>query len=252
MGTQLQEQGLTQDPVLYNLSHPYVIVDIHEAYLSAGADIITANTFGAYSHKHDNSCELIKAAIKNGRDSINGQKNKWLALDMGPTGQLLEPYGNMAEGKCLEIFRKAAHAGTGADLILIETMMDLNELTLAVKAAKETGLPIFATMAFDKNGRTMMGNSIDDMLAALEGEVQAIGINCGMPNDYAPLAMQLKEKTKLPIIVQPNAGIPHTSTLGEATYNLSPQEFAAQLLVMDVQIMGGCCGTSPEYISLLS
>jgi len=252
MGTELQKKGLTQDPVLYNLSHPQAIIDIHKSYLSAGADIITANTFGAYSHKHTNSHELIRMAIKNGREALYGHKNKWLALDMGPTGQMLEPYGDMTEDECFEIFLQAAKAGADADLIIIETMMDLNELTLAVKAAKETGLPIFTTMAFDKNGRTMMGNTIDGMLDALDNKVQAIGLNCGMPNDYAPLAAELKSKTKLPIIIQPNAGLPHTSTQGNAIYNLTPQEFAAQLSAMEIAIVGGCCGTSPEYIKLLS
>jgi len=263
MGTELQKRGLNQDPALLNLSHGEAIIDIHRAYLAAGADIVTANTFGAYTHKYDNAADMIKAAMGHGRAAIDGFPGKWLALDLGPTGLMLEPYGDTTPEECYKIFDEAVQQGAacGADLILIETMMDLAELELAVTAAKKTGLPVFATMSFDKNGRTMMGVSLEDMATALEAHgVDAIGMNCGFgPDIYVQLAANLAGVTKLPIIVQPNAGMPLPSEPdparpGEflpARYSLSANEFAAAMAAIDAAILGGCCGTSPEHIAAI-
>ena len=254
MGTQLQQRGLHQDPAQLNLTAASDIIAIHREHLAAGADIITANTFGAYTHKHDNAAQLIKAAIAHGRAALEGQPNKFLALDLGPTGLMLEPYGDTTEEECYAIFKAAVDAGApGSDLILIETMMDLTELKLAVTAAKEADLPIFATMTFDQNGRTMMGNSISDMVQLLEAlEVTAIGMNCGFgPDAYIPLAQELKGQTKLPIVIQPNAGMPVTESDGSIRYDLTAQDFAAAVASMGVKIMGGCCGTSPAHIAAL-
>jgi len=264
MGTELQKRGLHQDPAVLNLSHPDEIIAIHQEYLTAGANILTANTFGAYSHKHDNAAQLIKAAISNGKQAIDRQADKWLALDLGPTGLMIEPYGDTTEEECYQIFKEAVQAGAdcGADLILVETMMDLTELKLAVTAAKESGLPVFATMSFDKSGRTMMGASLDDMVSLLEGlNVDALGMNCGFgPDIYAQLAAELSKITKLPIIIQPNAGMPIPDETATAApggnipvrYNLTPDDFAKALLSMNVNIMGGCCGTTPGHIAAIS
>ena len=263
MGTELQKRGLNQDPALLNLDNPEAIIDIHREYLAAGADIITANTFGAYSHKHSNAADMIKTAIKHGRTALEGYPGKLLALDLGPTGLMLEPYGDTTPEECYKIFEDAVQLGAacGADLILIETMMDLAELELAVTAAKKTGLPVFATMSFDKNGRTMMGNSIEDMTSKLEGlGVDALGMNCGFgPDIYVQLATKLAGLTKLPIIVQPNAGMPLAAEPdpvrpGEflpVRYDLSAEDFAGALSSVDAKILGGCCGTSPAYITAL-
>ena len=255
MGTELQKRGKPEDPALLNLSAPEDIIAIHREYLAAGADILTANTFGAYTHKHENAAEIIKAAISHGRTALAGQKGKWLALDLGPTGLMLEPYGDTTEEECRQIYDDAVKAGAenGADLILIETMMDLAELEIAITAAKATGLPVFATMSFDKNGRTMMGASIADMVTLLEDlGVDALGMNCGFgPDVYAGLAAELTSKTKLPVIIQPNAGMPTTSASGAAEYSLTPEDFAAAMGTMDAKIMGGCCGTSPAHIEAL-
>ena len=257
MGTELQKRGLRLDPALHNQRNPDIITEIHREYLEAGADILTANTFGAYTHKYDNAEEIIKAAMSSGQAAIDGQPDKWLALDMGPTGLMLEPYGDTTHEECLEIFNRAADSGVkcGADLIIIETMMDLAELELAIKAAKQTNLPILATMSFDKNGVTMMGVSINDMVQSLEKlDVDAIGMNCGFgPDLYTKLVAELASKTSMPIVVQPNAGLPVTSPVaGEGTsYSLTPDDFADAMAAMNAKFLGGCCGTSPVHIEAL-
>ena len=263
MGTELQKRGLNQDPAMLNLSHPEAIIDIHRQYLAAGADILTANTFGAYIHKHENAADMIKAAMLHGREALKGHPAKWLALDLGPTGLMLEPYGDTTQEECYKIFEEAVTLGAacGADLILIETMMDLAELELAVTASKKTGLPVFATMSFDKNGRTMMGASLEDMAQLLERlGADTIGMNCGFgPDVYIELAAKLAGITKLPIIVQPNAGMPLPAELdparpGEflpARYSLTAEDFAKAMAAVDAAILGGCCGTSPAHIAAL-
>jgi len=256
MGTELQKMGLSEDPALLNLTHPGEIINIHRQYLDAGADIITANTFGAYSHKYSNASDMIKAAIAHGKKALESNPDKWLALDLGPTGLMLEPYGDITEDECSKIYEEAIQTGAqlGADVILIETMMDLTELKIAVTAAKKANLPVFATMSFEKNGRTMMGVPIEDMVAMLESlGVDALGMNCGFgPDIYADLAAKLYGLTTLPIIIQPNAGLPITDdTLTTVRYNLTVDEFAATMALMNVKIKGGCCGTSPAHIAAL-
>jgi len=274
MGTELQKRGLNQDPAMLNLTHEKDITEIHLEYLAAGADIITANTFGAYSHKYDNAADMIKAAMRHACKAITQYEEqchaaakeytgKWLALDLGPTGLMLEPYGDATPEESYKIFDEAIKVGAecGADLILIETMMDLAELELAVTAAKKTGLPVFATMSFDKNGRTMMGVSLEDMATSLEAlGVDAIGMNCGFgPDVYVQLASNLSAITKLPIIVQPNAGMPlpsqpNPARPGEflpAKYSLSAEDFARAMALVNTAILGGCCGTSPAHIAAI-
>jgi len=270
MGTELQKRGLSQDPAILNLSHGDAIIDIHHEYLLAGADIITANTFGAYSHKYDNYADMITAAMAHGREAISQYnagshcgKDKWLALDLGPTGLMLEPYGDTTHDECYKIFEEAIAVGInyGADLILIETMMDPAELELAVTAAKKTGLPVFATMSFDKNGRTMMGTSLSDMAELLaRHKVDAIGMNCGFgPDIYVQLTKELAEIATVPIIVQPNAGMPLPDMPDPArpgeflppSYSLSAEEFAVTTASINAEILGGCCGTSPAHIAAL-
>jgi len=252
MGTQLQALGLKEDPVLLNLSHGEEIVNIHKQYLEAGADIITSNTFGAYTHKYENAAEIIKSAISHARKALEEYHGCLLALDLGPTGLMLEPYGDTTHEEISEIFKEAIKTGieSKVDLILIETMMDPDELRLAVEAAKPANLPIIATMSFNENGRTMMGTSIQDMVFQLESlEVAAIGMNCGFgPDTYAKLLPNLK--SSLPIILQPNAGLPVVED-GTVRYNLSPEDFAKAVTQTNVKIIGGCCGTTPAHIAAL-
>ena len=221
-------------------------VDIYKKYISAGSDIITSNTFGVFDEAR------VESAMKELKMAI-GDSNVLAALDIGPTGQLLEPYGDLEYDECIEIFQKAVNAGTkaGADLILIETMMDINEIKAAVLAAKTSGLPIIATMTFDKNGRTSMGVSLETMVNELENlVVDAIGMNCGFgPELYEELLPKLAELTKLPILVQPNAGLPEIID-GKPHYSMTPRKFAKAMKRMSeyATMLGGCCGTTPDHI----
>jgi len=262
MGTELYKRGIVGDTELANLSDGSSVFEIHKSYVEAGVDIITANTFGAYSHKHDNFAELIKVAISHAKKACStcGETGRkiWVALDMGPTGLVLEPYGEASSDECYGIFKSAAQTGkeAGADLIIVETMMDLNELKLAVEAAKTTNLPIFASMSFTEKGRTMYGASVRDMATTLEQlGVDAIGMNCGFgPESYASLVNELIEITTLPTLLQPNAGIPIAGGAG-LQYDVKPESFAQLMKKMSdygVQVLGGCCGTEPAHIAAVA
>jgi len=250
MGTELQKLGITSAPVLANLSNPKEVQDVHKQYSEAGADILTANTFGAYYHNHSNYAQLISAAFNNARLVHKGL----VALDLGPTGLILEPYGTDTTDYVADIFTKTIDAGlkNNADLILIETMMDINELEIAAGLAKKTKLPIFGSMSFNENGRTMYGNSIKDIVECLDNlNVDAIGINCGNGfNNLNAFAVELLTLTRTPIFMQPNAGLPEMIN-GAITYTLTPQDYASFMLELKehgVSILGGCCGTTPEHI----
>lgn len=254
-GTEFQKQGLAADPVTLNLTHPKAVADLHLAYLDAGADILTANTFGAYSHKHGNFAQIIAQAMGSA-NAVRG-KNTYVALDMGPTGLMLEPYGDVTREAAAVIFAQTIAEGVknGADLVLIETMMDLGELEIAVQEAKKTGLPVFATMSFMPNGRTMYGASIGDMAALLEGlGADAIGMNCGEGLDaYGHLAEALLAATALPVILQPNAGLPEVVN-GVPVYSVQPKEYASFMADMagkGVAVLGGCCGTTPAHLNAM-
>jgi len=240
---------------LANLSHPQAVVDLHYAYLQAGADVITANTFGAYSHKHSNYGEIIAAAMANARQAIAKAGRGLIALDMGPTGLTLEPYGDAAAEEVSAIFSATVnHGAKYADLILIETMMDLTELELAVIEAKKAGIPVWATMSFDTNGRTTYGTSVKDMVKRLEQlGVDALGLNCGQGMGYTHIIEEILAATGLPVIFQPNAGLPQMVG-GVATYSVQPAEYASFMLkmaVLGVTVLGGCCGTTPAHIKAL-
>jgi len=243
MGTMLQQYGMPgkTSSGTQNIERADTVIDIHRQYLEAGADVLTANTFGVYD------CETIALAISHARNA----GGKFIAMNIGPTGQLLEPYGDLTYEQCYENFLQASKAGaeSGADLILIETMMDLNELKAAVTAAKTTDLPVIATMSFDQNGKTIMGTSPQDMVTLLESlGTDALGMNCGYgPDLYENLLTDLT--TKLPILVQPNAGLPEIID-GNAVYNMSPQAFAQSMAKISTKakLLGGCCGTTPKHI----
>jgi len=243
MGTMLQNYGMPGNTSsgTQNVERSEIVIDIHKQYLDAGADVLTANTFGVYDY------ETIALAISHARKA----GAKLVAMNIGPTGQLIEPFGDLTYDDCYKTFLQASEAGAkaGADLILIETMMDLNELKASVTAAKTTGLPIIATMSFDQNGKTIMGASPQDMVSLLEPlEVDALGMNCGYgPDLYEALLMDLT--TTLPILIQPNAGLPEIVD-GNAVYNMSPQAFAQSMAKISTKakLLGGCCGTTPNHI----
>lgn len=259
LGTMLQERGLQggEYPETCNLTHPEELIAIHKAYLEAGCHVINANTFGANGLKFDNVEEIITAGIQLAKEAKKqaGRMDAYVALDIGPTGKLLEPMGDLPFEKAVSYFAQMVKAGVkaGADLILIETMSDTYEAKAAVLAAKEnSSLPVIVTMIFDENQRLLTGGSVESAVAMLEGlRVDALGINCGLgPKQMLPVVKRIREVSSLPIIVNPNAGLP-VQVNGKTVYDLKADDFAQAMVKMaqiGVQGLGGCCGTTPEYI----
>lgn len=259
MGTQLQKYGLKagETPELWNLSHPEILKKIHEDYLRAGSDIITTNTFGANKIKLQGNAsvkDIITAAVTLAKGAA-APKGKLVALDMGPTGHLLKPMGDLDFEEAYEAYFEAAAAGekAGADLILIETMSDTFECKAALLAAKEaTSLPVLATMTFDEKGKLLTGGDIEAAAVLLESlHADAIGFNCGLgPNQMKQFLPRLQKCTSLPILIQPNAGLPKVIN-GKTLYDVTPDQFAAAMQEMaedGAWILGGCCGTTPDYL----
>lgn len=259
MGTMLQKKGMEVGtvPETLNILKPEWIIDIHKSYIEAGSQIVYANTFGANRYKMAETGysveELIAAAINNAKKAAEGT-DTLVALDMGPIGQLLEPTGSLSFEESYDIFKQEVIAGKDADLIVIETMTDLMETKAAVLAAKEnSNLPVMCTMTFEENKRTFTGCSISAMCLTLQGlGVDALGVNCSLgPKDLLPIVEEISKWTSIPIVVKANAGLPDPVT---NTYNVSPEEFAevcSQMLKFGAKVMGGCCGTNPEYIAKL-
>ncbi len=253
MGTMLQKSGLAPGelPEMLNLTNPEVVTSIHRAYVEAGSDVITANTFQAHELKLDDVEAVVSAGIRCARAS----GARYVALDVGPLGQLMAPMGTLSFERAYEIFRRQMIAGekAGADLILIETLSDLYEAKAAILAAREsTALPVFCTMTFQADGRTFVG--CDPLTAAvtLEGlGVDALGVNCSLgPELLRPAVDIMLERARVPVMVQANAGLPVMAD-GESRYDISPEQYAAGVCAMvrrGVRIIGGCCGTTPDYI----
>lgn len=260
MGTMLQKSGLPLGscPEALSITNPDLITDIHKMYIGSGSDIIYTNTFGANEYKLEGSGysveEIIPASVAAAKQATVGTSAK-VALDIGPTGMLLEPLGTLSFEKAYDMFARQMKAGAEADLIVIETMTDLLEVKAAVLAAKEnTNLPVYVTMTFEENGRTFTGCSAESMAATLEGlGVDAIGLNCSLgPNQVYTIAKKLCENTSLPVIVKPNAGLPRPDGSG---YDIDEKGFAdamEKILALGVSIVGGCCGTTPDYIKALA
>lgn len=265
MGTLLQAEGLQPGelPETWNIERKETIRKIHQSYFEAGSDIVLTNTFGANALKfHDENCSLkaiIDAAVENVRfgakAGIRDGRDYYVALDIGPTGKLLKPLGDLSFEDAYEAFKEVVQYGekAGADLIHIETMSDTYEVKAAVLAAKEnTNLPVFATMIFDDKGKLLTGGDVPSVVALLEGlRVDALGINCGMgPKQMLPILQQIAQYTSLPIIVKPNAGLPKQRD-GQTYYDVTPDVFAKQLqeiVKAGACVIGGCCGTTPKHI----
>ena len=261
-GSILQSKGLKggELPETWNLKRPEDIIDLHCGYLRAGCDIFNTNTFGANALKFpDNLEEIVTAAVENAKEARRrtGREDAYVALDIGPTGKLLEPLGDLPFEKAVELFGEVVRCGSraGADLVLIETMSDSYEAKAAVLAAKENcDLPVCITVTFDEKGKLLTGGSVDSTVALLEGlRVDALGVNCGLgPEQMIPIVKRLTEVCSVPVIVNPNAGLPRTEG-GRTVYNVGPKEFAGwmeKIAEMGVQAVGGCCGTTPEHIRL--
>ncbi|MCR5666102.1 MAG: homocysteine S-methyltransferase family protein [Eubacterium sp.] len=260
MGTMLQNAGLEigQRPEIFGMEHPDVLEQIQRSYVKAGSNVLYANTFGANAHKLKGTGhsvhEVIEANVAAAKKAAAGKAE--VALDIGPIGEMLEPLGTLAFEEAYEIYKEMVLAGkaAGADRIVFETMTDLYEVKAAVLAAKENSdLPVWVTMSFEKNGRTFTGTTVESMAVTLEGlGVDAMGINCSLgPNEIYPLIQKMAQWTHLPLIVKPNAGLPDPKTGG---YAMDAEEFGRQMEAfarMGVGIMGGCCGTTPDFIKAL-
>ncbi|HWR21916.1 MAG TPA: homocysteine S-methyltransferase family protein, partial [Feifaniaceae bacterium] len=267
MGTMLQSAGLQpgEAPDVWSVTHPEQIREIHARYLAAGCDIILTNTFGNYANKLAGTGytpeEVARAAVERAKEAVAacpGARKKFVALDVGPTGKLLKPLGDLGFEDAVDLFARSirAGAGAGADLVLIETMSDTYELKAAVLAAKEScHLPVFATVALDKNGKLLTGGDIHSVVALLEGlRVDALGLNCGLgPEQMLPFLEELTKISSLPIILNPNAGLPREEN-GATVFDVGPEEFAelmARAAECGAQVLGGCCGTTPAHIKAL-
>ena len=261
MGTLLQKEGLLPGelPENWNIDKAEIIQKIHRDYYEAGSHILLTNTFGANKIKyHDMKYslqEVIEAAVANVK---NVSANVVVALDIGPTGKLLKPMGDLSFEDAYETFKEVVICGkqAGVDMIHIETMSDTYELKAAVLAAKEnTNLPVTATVIFDEHGKLLTGGDVPSVVALLEGlRVDALGINCGMgPKQMLPILKEISEYTSLPIIVKPNAGLPKQKD-GNTYYDVTPEQFASALCEIvknGACVIGGCCGTTPEHIKAM-
>lgn len=261
MGTMLQRAGLPVGslPELFTLSNPEVLENIHRSYVEAGSKITYTNTFSSNAHKLSGSGhtveEVITASVSLAKKAVQGKA--YVALDIGPIGEMLEPSGTLSFDAAYEMFREMLMAGekAGADLVAFETFTDLAELRVAVLAAKEnTSLPIFTTMSFEENGRTFTGCLAECFAETMTGlGVDAIGVNCSLgPKQLMPVVRRIGAVTPLPLIVKANAGLPDAR---DGHYNITAEQFCEEMsecAEIGVQFVGGCCGTDPDFIKILS
>lgn len=265
LGSMLQAAGLPEGllPDLWSIQNPEAVQNVHRQYLEAGCRLITTNTFGTNPQKlapYGVTCgEVMAAAVANVRAAMEqvGVTDGYVMADIGPTGKLLKPYGDLDFEDAVSLFAESIRgaAQAGADAILIETMSDLYEMKAAVVAAKENcDLPIFASLIFDATGKLLTGGSPRAAVALLEGlGVDVFGINCGLgPNEMAPVFEAFWADSSTPLLLQPNAGLPRSEG-GKAVYDVNPADYARQMLPLApmATVMGGCCGTTPAHLKAL-
>ncbi len=258
-GTILQANGLQPGelPETWNLSHKERIVKLHRDYFESGADIVVTNTFGANALKfpdHEELRQIVTNAVtlaKQARKEVGREDDAYVALDLGPTGKLLEPLGDLSFDRAVELFSEVVRYGAEAGW-----MNDSYEVKAAVLAAKEScDLPVFATTTYDTDGKLLTGAPVEGVVALLEGlGVNALGVNCSLgPEQMLPIAQRLVNAASIPVIVNPNAGLPRVED-GKTVYDVGPEEFASimeQIADLGIQVAGGCCGTTPAHIHLL-
>ena len=270
MGTLLQAKGLKpgEHPEHWNLSHPEAIIEIHKAYYDAGSNVVSTNTFGANSLKfgEEELEEIVKAAFKNANkarqqwkeENPDSKQEKFIALDIGPSGKLLKPLGDLDFEDAVAVFAQTVKLGVkyGADLIFIETMNDSYETKAALLAAKENSdLPVLVSNAYGEDGKLMTGANAAAMVALVEGMgADGIGANCSLgPKQLRGVVEELLANASIPVVLKPNAGLPK-SVNGKTVFDVMPEDFAqevTELVEKGVRIVGGCCGTTPEYIHAL-
>ena len=251
LGTQFQAKGMPagKSPEYYNIERPELVEKIHRGYIAAGSDVIYTNTFGANSVKMDiDKVErIVRAGVEIARRAADG---KFVALDIGPTGALLEPLGSMTFQQAYEVFSQIIRAGADANIIVIETMSDMAELRAALLAAREnSSLPVMCSMTFEEGGRTFTGVSAEAFALTASPLADVIGVNCSLgPDKLLPIMKRIASHTTKPLFIKANAGLPDE----KMRYSIGAEEFARmyeEYADMGVNILGGCCGTSPEYIA---
>lgn len=265
MGTILQKNGLKpgEYPERWNITHSEIIRDIHKSYFDAGSNVVNTNTFGANTLKftREELDEIVKAAVENvkwARDNSESKSYKYIALDIGPSGKMLKPYGDFDFEEAVSVFAETVKLGVkyGVDLITIETMNDSYETKAALLAVKESSdLPVIVTNAYGEDGKLMTGATPSVMVAMLEGMgADAIGVNCSLgPKQLSGVVDELLKVASVPVVMKPNAGLP-VSVNDETVYDVLPDEFAidvSEMVKKGVRVAGGCCGTTPEYIKSL-
>lgn len=266
MGTMLQNSGLPAGtcPEDWNIEQPEKVSDIHRAYRDAGANLLLANTFGANGIRMKRAKHTVAEAVVSGIElakQVASQADHpcYVALDVGPLGTFLAPYGDISFDDAVALFTEpiVAAVQAGADCVLIETMSDISEISAAVTAAKRcTDLPVLASLSFDKNGRTMMGATIQQAVEQLEAlHVDAIGANCSLgPTQLLELLPQFLCASHTPLLMMPNAGLPRLVD-DKAVYDVTPEAFSDTMdaiVSANVRFVGGCCGTTPAHIALLA
>ncbi|MCD2434609.1 homocysteine S-methyltransferase family protein [Acidaminococcus sp. NSJ-142] len=267
MGTMLQEAGLKPGelPETWNLLHPEKVQAIHRAYVRAGVDILKTNTFGANAlkfgpeHGTPNVEELVRAGVENARAAFAAEgREGFVALDLGPTGKLLQPFGDLPFEEAVALYAQQVKAGAaaGADLILIETMSDAYEAKAAMLAAKENAdLPFVCTFTFDQDGKLLSGADVTAALATAEAlGAAAVGFNCGLgPDQLIQLVPQALQAVDIPLVMNPNAGLPVEEN-GHTVFHIGPEDYAPLMVPvaeLGVAVLGGCCGTTPQHIAQL-
>ena len=266
MGTLLEKRGIKPGEKCeeWNLTHPEEIYQVHKAYFDAGSNVVNTNTFGANILKFDEEKlnEIVRSAVvlaKRARDDSTSSKEKFIALDIGPTGKMLKPFGDLDFERAVEVFAHTVRIGVscGVDLITVETMNDSMETKAALLAVKEnSNLPVIVTNAYGSDSKLLSGASAECMAAMLEGMgADAIGANCSFgPSALLQVMETLLAESSVPVVFKPNAGLPVMKD-EICEYDISPEEFAEQVVrsvERGVRVVGGCCGTTPEYIKLLS
>ncbi len=259
VGTSIWEKTEDKLPVWnYNLRNPAAVRELADEYIAAGARIILANTFGANGpavrYASDYTVEeVVSAGVRIAREAAAGTGVQ-VALSAGPLTQLLEPYGRLKRAEVRQIYQEMLGAGMAEhpDLIMLQTFMDVEMMRIAAEAAMECGVPVFCTMTFERVGKTMMGNSVEDVLQALTPlGIGAVGINCSLGPDLAlPILREFSEKTDLPLVFKPNAGKPILKADGSAPIPYSAEHFVQEIApaLEYATYLGGCCGSNPAYI----
>lgn len=266
MGTMLMRYGIStgQTPEGWNITHPEIVTAIHKGYFDAGANLVSTNTFGANPLKmgKDELCEVIFAAVANAkraRSESSSDKEKFIALDIGPLGQLLAPFGSLSFEGAYNAFSEVVKLGceAGVDAVVVETMTSTLEAKAATLAVKENSdLPLIVSFAFSENGKLLSGAECEAVVAMFEGlGADVIGVNCSLgPKSLFPIVRRMLAVASVPISFKPNAGLPEMTKNG-VVYNVLPEEFASDVgaaLDAGIMLVGGCCGTTPEYIEKLA